>query len=258
MSSGQGRESEGPWFRTIKATARARTRLVCFPRVGGTPSFFLPWGALVPEDVEVLAVCYPGREHRLLEPPVATMAELADDIADTCVRLPSLPTIFFGHGFGGAIGYEVAQRVQDRPGMTLMALAVSGCAGPGRETPTDLGGSGDAEIIAGITSLGGADARIFGSPELLELILPAIRGDYRLAEAYVGQRGAADVPVRLSVPVVAYYGDREDELDEDAVGAWSAVTTGAFRVRAFGGDHFFLVRHGPALLNDLFAGLVRV
>ncbi|WP_354644578.1 thioesterase II family protein [Kitasatospora camelliae] len=66
----------------LRTGPRADRRLVCFPHAGGSASYFRPVATALSPRVEVIAVQYPGRQDRRLEPPVDDIGLLADRIAD--------------------------------------------------------------------------------------------------------------------------------------------------------------------------------
>ncbi|MFE7271041.1 thioesterase II family protein [Streptomyces sp. NPDC057623] len=238
------------WLRTVKRSIDPRVRLVCFPHVGGAASFFAPWEKLTPADVELIGVRYPGREDRLLDPFAETVRELAEPIARACSGLLDKPLALFGHSMGASVAHETARCLEREYGASVAALFVSGRPGPGRqETGGRYAEAGDDELVELIGLLGGTEAAALAHPELRELVLPAIRADYRLLARYRAPL------TELAAPVVVYCGDADPDLDQDAVEAWSAVAGSTFDVRRFGGGHFYLTDQAPALLDDLFARL---
>jgi pyochelin biosynthetic protein PchC len=56
------------WVRRFRDDDTCGTKLVCFPHAGGSASAYRTWPEGLPSDVAVLAVRYPGREDRLLDP----------------------------------------------------------------------------------------------------------------------------------------------------------------------------------------------
>ena len=54
-------QAGGKWFHRYGAAADPALRLVCFPHAGGVPTFFHDWAAHLPDGIELLAACYPGR-----------------------------------------------------------------------------------------------------------------------------------------------------------------------------------------------------
>ena len=212
------------WFRTIKRQANPEARLVCFPHAGGSASFFLDWADLMPAGVELLAVRYPGREDRILDPPADSMDALAEPLVRACSALSGAPLAFFGHSMGAVVAHEVAQRLGPTMNARLAALFVSGYPGPGCDkSRADPAALSDAELAEDIRLLGGTDPAVLAQPELRELFLPVVRGDYRIV---AGHR--VSVNAVIEAPVVAYYGDQDKEIDATSVSAWSAVTRSSF------------------------------
>ncbi|MFB7668158.1 thioesterase II family protein [Kitasatospora sp. NPDC056138] len=243
----------GRWFRKVRQCPNPQMRLICFPHAGGLASFFHPWGRLMPPGVELLAVRYPGREDRFLEPFAETMDELVEQIVRECSGLLDAPLAFFGHSMGASVAYEVSLRLQKECGFSLSALFVSGRSGPGREQIRPLSEAGEAQLIDELRELGGTNAQAFDDAELRELVLPAIRADYRLIEAYTATRAGAVV----NAPVTAYYGKQDADVDRDSAKAWAEVTHSDFRVLPFEGGHFYLLDETQALVGDLLSSLGR-
>lgn len=241
----------GRWLRWLSRSPNPVLRVLCFPHLGGLPNFFLPWAEFAPSGVELLAVCYPGREERLNEPPAERMEQLAGPIARECARLTDAPLVLFGHSMGASVAYETALRLQEHHGVTMPALFVSGAPAPGWEHLDDLSDAPDAELVAELNSFNGTDSEVFDHPELLALLLPAIRADYRLVSGHLRDLAAAPARPALSSPIVACYGDADPDTDTESVAAWAAATTSTFAARVYDGDHFYLVDHAATLVRDI-------
>ncbi|RKR86481.1 pyochelin biosynthetic protein PchC [Micromonospora pisi] len=239
-------------FRAVRPHPAPAVRLVCFPHAGGTANFFRPWAVLVPDGVEVLAAKYPARETRFLDEPAQTMAELVDELAAASAGLFDTTVAFFGHSMGASVAYELSIRLRERHGVGPDALFVSGRGGPGRERRPGLAEAGDDELVDAVLELGGTDATVLRDPALRDLVLPAIRADYRLLDRYTAHR--PDERSTLDVPVTAYHGSDDTDI-VDAVGAWSATTRSTFRARSFPGGHFYLVGAAGDLVRDLLQHL---
>jgi medium-chain acyl-[acyl-carrier-protein] hydrolase len=107
-----------------------------------------------------------------------------------------------------------------------------------------LSGLPDDEFLAEVARLNGIPPEVLSEPELLSMLLPALRADFELAETYQPLPGG-----RLDCPVIAYLGTSDPETDYDGVLSWREVTTGEFTMRVFSGDHFYLKGGRPDVLN---------
>lgn len=241
------------WLRSLRRVPNPRVRLVCFPHAGGAASFFREWPRWLAADIEVLAVCYPGREDRIGEPCAAEMAELAGPLTDAVAPLLTGPTAFFGHSMGASVAYEVARRLADsgRPGPDT--LLVSGRAAPHRLRASDLGSQPDDVLLSDVRRRGGPLAAALDIPDLLDLVLPSIRADYRLVDSYAAQATLRPLPLALT----AYYGEDDIDNPTDSVLAWAEVSPERFAARAFPGGHFFLVPHAADVVRDIDSRLGR-
>ncbi|MET9258053.1 alpha/beta fold hydrolase [Streptomyces sp. NPDC003717] len=224
----------GVWLRRYHDTEGAPVRLVCFPFAGGSASYFFGLSRLLAPDIEVLAVQYPGRQDRHTEPCLESVAALADGVA---ARLPAdgKPFALFGHSLGAIVAFEVARRLRDAggPGLPERLFASGGLARPYRPSGTAV--LGDADILAHLREMGGTDERFFTSPELQELILPALRADYRAVAAY-----EPPGPERLACPVSALIGDADDRTTPEQAATWQERTSAAFDLHVLPGGHFYL------------------
>lgn len=227
-------EPYSPWIRVFHPSAQTRVRLVCFPHAGGSASWFHRMSATLAPDVEVLAVQYPGRQERRLEPSFADIAEAADRIAEELAPWRGGPLAFFGHSMGATIAYEVALRLE-RTGLQPVVLFASGRRAPSRVRNEHIHELPDSGLVAELKALSGTDSALLDDPDMLSLVLPTLRSDYRAAETYRHREGD-----RLDCPVFALTGSHDPRADVEGVDAWREHTRGAFDLRVFPGGHFYL------------------
>ena len=239
------------WIRRYHPSATARTRLVCFPHAGGAANFYFPLSAALTPAVDVLAVQYPGRQDRYTDPCVESIDELADRIFDALRGQDDAPTAFFGHSMGAIVAFEVARRLQGagRPPALLIA---SGRRAPSRYRPGGVHRLDDGAMVAELRQLGGTDAQVLDDEELLPIILPAVRSDYKAIETYV-YAGTG----RLTCPITALVGGDDPHTTIEEVRAWDEHTAGDFSIRVFPGGHFYLNDHRAAIAELIDAELTR-
>jgi surfactin synthase thioesterase subunit len=235
-----------PWFRQFRPVTRPAKRLICFPHAGGAPSAYRSWPVLLPGDVEVLGVCYPGRQDRFSEPCFTDMHELADAVTQALLRMTDIPFVLFGHSMGGSLAHEVTIRLA-AAGRRPEALLVSGCPAPHRLGKENTYLGGDEAIIDDVRKLNGdASADALADPDLRELLMLALRADYEIVGTYKPSEN-----VQVGVPVVAYTGDTDPDVSAEDAAAWETVTEAGFRYRVFPGDHFYLEPCERDLLADV-------
>jgi surfactin synthase thioesterase subunit len=222
------------WIRVYRPAPKG-IRLFCFPHAGGAASYFYPWSRSLPEDVEVQAVQYPGRQDRRAEPCVLGIPELADRIHAAIRPQLGEPFAFYGHSMGAVLAFEVAGRIAREQGAGPAHLFVSGRRAPSRFRHEELHRASTSAFIAEMRALGGTDPRILADQELLDMVLPTIRGDYTAIETY---RYEPAPP--LSCDITAMVGDSDPKASVDDAAAWSEHTLGRFDLRVFPGGHFYL------------------
>jgi pyochelin biosynthesis protein PchC len=220
-------------------------RLVCFPHAGGSASFYLPVSRALQPEVEVVSVQYPGRQERRNEPPVPDLHDLADRAAEALAPLVDRRTSFFGHSMGAVVAYEVALRLKRNHGVEPERLFVSGRRAPSvrRPLPDPVHLRDDAGVVAELRRLAGTDAGLLADEEVVRMILPAVRGDYRAIETYTPRPAAP-----LECAVTALVGDSDPQVEVAEAEAWAEHSTGPFDVQVFPGGHFYLIAEQPAVI----------
>uniref|UniRef100_UPI0039BFB5BB thioesterase II family protein n=1 Tax=Lentzea alba TaxID=2714351 RepID=UPI0039BFB5BB len=215
------------WFRRLTEAPAGAPRLVCFPHAGGAASWYQPFAEHFEGRAELVAVQYPGRQDRRSEPLIDDIRRLADQIAPLLTR--DRPLHLFGHSMGAMIAFEVALRNEPDH------LFVSGRRAPQIVRDDRVHQKDDTGLIAEVRKLAGTNARVFDDEELVRMVLPAIRADYRAAETYRYRPGPS-----LACPLTALTGDADPKASVGEVEQWRERTTGTFALRVLPGGHFFL------------------
>ncbi|MEU0744475.1 alpha/beta fold hydrolase [Streptomyces sp. NPDC006134] len=229
-------EQFGTWVRRFHPAPDSGVRLVCLPHAGGSASFYFPLSRALTPAVDVLAVQYPGRQDRRREPNITSLPELADRIFEAVRHLDDRPLALFGHSMGAVLAYEVALRMQDAGLPAPVRLFVSGRRAPSRDRDERLHLGSDTQLLDEVRRLGGSNAGLLTDPDILDMIMPAIRSDYRAVENYRYAPGR-----RLTCPVTVLTGDSDPRVSIDEAAAWEEHTTGLTELQVFPGGHFFLV-----------------
>jgi surfactin synthase thioesterase subunit len=219
-------------------------QLFCFAHAGGGPSLFRPWRDKLAPDSVVRPVQLPGRESRLDEPPLRRMADLIEPLCAALEPYLSEPYAVFGHSMGAIVAYEVARRFSAGAAPGPACLLVSGRAPRLPPGWRQLHALPDREFLAEVGRLNGIPPEVLGEPDLVSMLLPALRADYELSETYQPAAGAS-----LRCPVTAYLSTSDPDVGEQEMLTWKEVTTGEFSMRVFTGDHFYLKGGRQDVLN---------
>jgi surfactin synthase thioesterase subunit len=244
--------SDELWIRRYEPAQEGAVRLVCLPHAGGSASFFLPVARALAPAVDVLAVQYPGRQDRHAEKCVSDVRELAGHVFDVLKSWTDGPLALFGHSMGASVAFELALLLERELGVSPVVLFASGRRAPSRHREETVHLRDDEGLVAEMKRLSGTDARVLGNEDLLRMVLPAIRSDYRAAETYRYQPGP-----KLKCAVTALVGDADPKVSVDEARAWTDHTEGAFELHTFTGGHFYLVDELAAVLTVLSDGLSR-
>lgn len=215
----------------------ART-LVCLGFCGGGTGPFHPWSAVVPADVDVAAICYPGREGRFAEPYAADWDALAEDTANA-VRLVAEegPYVLFGHSMGGWMAFDVTVRLQRDGGPLPEALVVSSANAPSRGlTPQDMfpnRADTDEQLVGWMRTHGLMPGYVLDDPDLRDMALDLMRADIRVRDTFRYTEG------RISVPLQAITADDDAVMEPNVAEQWAALADGGYRHDQLTGGHFY-------------------
>jgi medium-chain acyl-[acyl-carrier-protein] hydrolase len=215
------------------------TRLFCFPHAGGGPSAFRGWRDQLGPDLEAVIVQLPGRESRFREKPYLRMEPLVCDLADAII--PYLANgqkfAFFGNSLGGLIAYETLHAIKRRTGSDAIHFFVSASGAPHTPSPLPpMGYLNDRELVREVSErYGGIPALVLEDEEFLAALLPTLRADIQMLEAY-----KRSLPEPLSCPITAFAGARDMTVPVKHLEAWSDQTTSSFTKIVLDEDHLYL------------------
>lgn len=223
------------WFLKAAPHVEPRSRLFCLPYAGGSAAIYRGWRDLLPADIEVLPVQLAGRGWRMRETPVSDVHRLAGEIASAMQPLLDRPFAVFGHSMGSWLGLEVLRRLEEW-GHRAECFFASGRQAPSLGSTQGPMTHLDDDGFVGEVQLryGGIPAEILSEPDVLALLLPALRADIAALEHYRYAPGP-----RLHSPIVALVGNRDHLVPATHLAPWALETSGPFSVHTLAGGHFY-------------------
>ena len=245
------------WLRDWTRRPRAAARLLCLPSAGGSASAFRGWAAGLPAWLGVVAVELPGHGARMGQRPVSSAGELfSGGLVDEVRALSDRPLILFGHSLGGRIALGLAAALARAGAAAPLLLVVAACECPAPAAPIRDRGRDpdldDAAVRAFLRRQGGTDPQVLADPELMGLLLPAVRADLRLA--FDLDREPAEP---LPAPVHVYLGDDDRSVPRESALGWAEYSGPGFALRSFPGGHFFVRESEDEVLLALDADIRR-
>lgn len=282
-TEGAGRRGPGadPWLRRFHpAPPGPVPRLALLPHAGGNASYYFALSQALSAYAEVLTVQYPGRQDRFGEPLAGSIGAMVDGVHHALRPWLDGPLVLFGHSMGALVAFELARRLEAEPGPgsgfgsgadagsasvsasgsgsglsagpdgaatgPLRGLIVSGRRSPLLQPADDDLPQDDDGLLAHLGSLAGTDPRLLAHEGFAELILPALRADYRAVREYRCAPGPA-----LRVPVSVLCGEQDPRVTVPEAMAWRELAAGAFTFRGFPGGHFYLAERQDAVVRAI-------
>lgn len=248
--------SQKGWFIRPRPKAAAKLRLFCFPYAGGGISTYIRWASQLPDEVELVCVQPPGRGPRLMEPAYDNMKSLADAIMEVLPRELDRPYVFFGHSLGSRVAFELICRLT-KVGLPLpLHYIPSGGRAPHMQFELkNWHELSDAGFKAKLKDLNGTPQILLDNAELMDMLMPLLRADFKIADQYRAEKFA------ISCPVTALGGSDDSRVKPHELAAWQELTSERCEVISIEGDHFFVESNSEAVLlviNQVMGNFIKV
>jgi surfactin synthase thioesterase subunit len=246
----------GRWFSPAEPPQHARVRLFVMPHAGSGAAAYRGWGRLLPAEVGVQALTLPGRQARRAEPLPVSLDALLDDLHRALLDLldDERPYAFFGHCIGAMMAYRLAVRLESAGDPPPALLGMSGWAPTGfYRAPVDYDNLSMDEFGGLFKDLGAFPEELWSDPDMLDLVLPPVIADFRVAAQYADDEAVVDCPL------VSYAGDADPLLIEpDTMQVWAERSHRYLGHQEYSGGHFYVTEHATAVMSDFARRLMRV
>ena len=186
----------------------------------------------------MVPVALPGHDGRMHEPLYTDLRALVEKLADDLSEhLQRGCYALLGHSMGGWLAFEMARLARRRAWPMPRLLVVAASRPPDEHLPqVKIYELPDQELASVIEArYGGMPAVIRDNPEVLGMVVPAIRADFQMLESYE----CRDEPP-LDVPLLVLGGNADRAVSAGDLAGWQRHTTRDASIRMFEGGHFFL------------------
>jgi medium-chain acyl-[acyl-carrier-protein] hydrolase len=211
------------------------------------------WLNRLPAMAEICLIELPGRGVRLKEPLFTQLPPLVETIAHNLENQLDRPFAFFGHSMGALLSFEIARLFRRSHIQGPVHLYLSGRGAP--QIPNDeppMHALPEPEFISELRRLNGTPKEVLEHEELMQLMLPILRADFRICETY---HYVPEAP--LDCPITVFGGLEDESVGVECLEAWREQTNASFSIHMLPGDHFFLHTAQSFLLQTLSQGLNR-
>lgn len=217
----------------------SKIKLFCFPYAGGSAIVYNDWKQYLDPEIELRPIELSGRGRRIHEALYQDLDEAVEDILQQIKNeIIKSPFALFGHSMGSLISYQLAQKIKDNNLPHPQHIFFSGRSAPhvNRQDEKKFHLLSDDDFKKEIIKLGGTSPEFFEHPELLELFLPLLKNDFKIAETEIFN-GEEIHP--LDVDITVFLG-KEDDFTPEQCDGWKNHTAQLCNIFHFNGGHFFL------------------
>ena len=233
--------------RLVNSSATSpKVRVFAFPFAGSSASIYHPWKDLISTDIELLAYTPPGRGGRFSEPNVNRMEDLLDDAWTHFAPYLDKPYIIFGHSLGALLGFEFLQKSLKTGFSAPLQFITSARKAPHLPSIDNWTALSDAEFVAKLDELGGLHPDIAANPDLLSLLMPALRADISIVEVYQPSSQTA-----IDTKTTVYGGIHDTRVPESGLAEWQSYFSPEINLQMLDAGHFYLSKHAKVLTEQL-------
>lgn len=241
---------QSPWFPRSNSKPNAQYRVLCLPYAGGSASLFRTWDEFVGNDIEIVPIELPGRGMRVNETLASDMESLATELAEVISLINDKPFILFGHSMGGRIAYYLYHKLVAMGAPIPDRLALSACNPPQISSPANKPWEMDNQTFARhLQRMGGTPNIILESQDMLDLFIPILKSDLRLASQSIA------IEEKVKIPVTVLFGTDDHIAPKASMLTWQDRCECPIDICEIQGGHFFLKDKANKIVNVIIENL---
>jgi medium-chain acyl-[acyl-carrier-protein] hydrolase len=221
-------------------------KLFCLPYAGGSSLIFNNWRDYLDGSVVLYPVELTGRGRRISEPLYKNVDGMLDDIFSIIKEeLLRGPYAFFGHSMGAFLAYELAVRIRSLGIPPPLHIFFSGRHAPHVPMASkNYHLLNDNDFREAILKLGGSPKELFDDIEMMNLFLPMLRNDFKLAESYEWTHSV--IPFNFDISVFL---GKDEEFSDEQVAGWKHHSNGSCSIQYYPGNHFFINDYQRSIIS---------
>lgn len=221
------------------------TNIFCFPHAGGFASHYFFLKNLEELDVKVHLYEYSGRGRNFGKPVYKDFLDCVNQTVQVVKKSCGSNFGFLGHSMGAYVAYYTSYFLEQEFSLYPKFVIVSGQVAPMHFLNRGISSLNDKELTAFIKSSDFTDECIFDNDELVHLLIPVIRNDYKIIEQYYPVKNAPKIHTHL----YSFTGNSDPEITEESVGGWNEIASDYYGNIQFEGGHFYLFEQTKKVLS---------
>lgn len=231
------------WIVKPKPLHRPNIKLLCFPYAGGGAPIYFPWKDKLHSGIELNIIQPPGRGTHFSEPPIGEMNVLVDKLIPQISDILSGEYMVFGHSVGSRFGFELVRQAINKGFPAPLHFFASGSSSPRKRCIEEKSSQlPDDKFINMLRKMNGTPPEVLENEELMQLFLPTLRADFRLAEEYFCDSNFI-IPTDMTV-----LSGRDDVISQEQLDRWGDFALSSEVIMCDGG-HFFVDTHSEQVIN---------
>ncbi|MBQ4814042.1 thioesterase [Pseudoalteromonas luteoviolacea] len=221
-------------------------RIFCFPFAGGGANSYISWPQWLPNNIELVLIEPPGRGARISEPCCEDMQEWINELLLHKEEITRLPYVFFGHSLGAHVAFELCCQLKQYQCRLPLRFIASGSEAPHLIShKKQIHTLPRNEFIHELKQLNGTPGELLDNAEMMNLMLPILRADFKIAETYTAS------PTTMPFPISVFHGLDDIEISLAQREAWQHLSQQQCNIHEFKGDHFFILEFKDTVLLEL-------
>lgn len=233
------------WFPFENERNNSDKMLFCFHHAGGTASVYRDWMKWS-EKIQVIPVELPGKATRIGEDYAEDMEVVAREVSAEIAKAAEGKQVWlYGHSMGAVLAFLTVYNLEIQ-NINVEKLIVSGRHAP-KDTIVETYQTymEDEVLIQELKRVGGTPKEFFENEEILKVILPPLKADYKLNESYVysGEKVVCNI--------TGFAGTMDEDAPMSAMESWKNMTAGKFTLNQIEGTHFFPIEGGHSFWEKI-------
>lgn len=218
-----------------------RIKLFFIPHAGGSAmGYMVMKHKLDLSMIEPIPLEPAGRGTRTNETGFTDIRQCMEDLCKHIrPQIQDCKYAIFGHSLGSLLAFELVRHLEEAGEKPPVCAIFSGRVAPPCVCPAPILSSlEDKEFIKHFSRFQALPQEILQNEKILELVLPTLRADVKMAEEYNYTRKSP-----LSSDFYMFYGKDDMLICPEEMELWGKETTGKSDTFVFPGGHFYFKEH---------------